>query len=101
RRDAGREPPRAARAPARGRRRLLRAARHRRRRRDHVRHPPAQRSGAPAARGDGMRRAVLVLALLAVPGAARGQSEAGEYDTSITAWNGLSTLDALARGMGF
>jgi len=45
-------------------------------------------------------RALLVLALLAVPAAAHGQ-EAGEYDTSNTAWNGLSTLDALARGMGF
>jgi hypothetical protein len=48
-----------------------------------------------------VRRALLVLVLLAAPGAARGQTAGGEYDTSNTAWNGLSTLDALARGMGF
>lgn len=45
--------------------------------------------------------ALLLVALVAAPSAARGQGTGGEYDTSNTAWNGLSTLDALARGMGF
>ncbi len=50
-----------------------------------------------------MRRGVMLAVLLvaAAPGAARGQAGGGEYDTGNTAWNGLSTLDALARGMGF
>jgi len=50
------------------------------------------------------RRGLLVLPLClvaAASGAARGQAGGGEYDTGNTAWNGLSTLDALARGMGF
>ncbi|HEU5055250.1 MAG TPA: hypothetical protein VFU21_01940, partial [Kofleriaceae bacterium] len=46
-----------------------------------------------------LRLALLVA--LAAPGAARAQAPGGEYDTVNTAWNGLSTLDALARGMGF
>ena len=46
-------------------------------------------------------RALLLLLATAAPGSALAQAPAGEYDTSNTAWNGLSTLDALARGMGF
>jgi hypothetical protein len=49
----------------------------------------------------GRRAFLLALLLVAAPGAARGQAPGGEYDTVNTAWNGLSTLDALARGMGF
>ena len=47
------------------------------------------------------RALLLLLALAAAPGGALAQTPGGEYDTSNTAWNGLSTLDALARGMGF
>jgi hypothetical protein len=47
-----------------------------------------------------VRALLIALALLASPRLAAAQA-GGEYDTSNTAWNGLSTLDALARGMGF
>ncbi len=47
------------------------------------------------------RALIVALLVAASPAGARGQSTGGEYDTGNTAWNGLSTLDALARGMGF
>ena len=67
--------------------------------------PPAQARGSRGWRPGGRGLAGLVLLVVALTGRARAQApRAGaagsDYQTGNPGWNGLSTLEALARGMG-
>src|SRR6185436_14394460 len=99
-------PARAARrGRARGRRRLLRAARGHRAILARPRADERARRGAGAASGDRMTRLraapVALLAFAASLSPARAAGEGADYDPHSTAWNGMASFVGLAEGMGF
>src|SRR6185312_9850305 len=79
--------------------RLLRAARVLAATGDRARTRARPHRGERIARGDAMKRALVILALFA--GVAHAAPELTDYDPHSTAWNGMAQFVALAEGMGF